>query len=45
MPNPNTGNFIISYDLPQNTSGTLQIMDVMGKEVYCLSGAPCSVLI
>ncbi|MCC6286434.1 MAG: T9SS type A sorting domain-containing protein [Chitinophagaceae bacterium] len=34
MPNPNTGNFIISYDLPQNTSGTLQIMDVMGKEVY-----------
>ncbi len=32
--NPNNGNFIINYSLPQNTSGILQIFDVMGKQVY-----------
>lgn len=32
--NPNNGNFIINYSLPQNTPGTLQIFDVMGKQVY-----------
>lgn len=34
VPNPNNGNFIINYSLPQNTSGILQIFDVMGKQVY-----------
>ncbi len=33
-PNPNDGNFIINYELPQNKSGTLEIMDIMSKVVY-----------
>jgi hypothetical protein len=33
-PNPNNGNFIINYNLPQNKSGTLQIINVLGKQVY-----------
>lgn len=33
-PNPNNGNFRIMYLLPQNKSGTLQIFDITGKEIY-----------
>ncbi|MBE7510159.1 MAG: hypothetical protein BWX95_02701 [Bacteroidetes bacterium ADurb.Bin141] len=33
-PNPNNGNFKIMYLLPQNKSGTLQIFDITGKEIY-----------
>lgn len=33
-PNPSNGNFKIIYLLPQNKSGTLQIFDITGKEVY-----------
>ena len=34
MPNPNNGNFIVSYELPQNTSGKLEIFDINGRAVY-----------
>lgn len=34
VPNPNNGNFIVNYFLPQNKAGTLQILDVMGKQIY-----------
>ena len=34
FPNPSNGNFKIVYLLPQNKSGTLQIFDITGKEVY-----------
>lgn len=33
-PNPSNGNFKIIYLLPQNKSGTLQIFDITGKQVY-----------
>ena len=33
-PNPSNGNFKIIYLLPQNKSGTLQIFDINGKQVY-----------
>ena len=33
-PNPNTGSFNISYMLPQNKKGLLQIFDITGREVY-----------
>ena len=33
-PNPNNGNFRIMYLLPQNKSGTLQIFNITGKEIY-----------
>ena len=34
MPNPNAGNFIVSYELPQNTKGKLEIFDINGRAVY-----------
>ncbi|MEO8148838.1 MAG: hypothetical protein ABI723_14430, partial [Bacteroidia bacterium] len=34
LPNPNAGNFKISYLLPQNKNGLFQIIDVTGKTVY-----------
>lgn len=33
-PNPNNGNFTITYPPPQNKSGTFQIYDVTGKVVF-----------
>ena len=33
-PNPNNGNFIISYLLPQNKSGIFEIFDMIGKRVF-----------
>jgi hypothetical protein len=33
-PNPSNGSFKIIYLLPQNKSGTLQIFDINGKQVY-----------
>lgn len=33
-PNPNNGHFKIIYLLPQNKSGSLQIFDINGKQVY-----------
>ncbi len=33
-PNPNNGNFKISYLLPQNEKGKLEIFDISGKRVY-----------
>lgn len=43
-PNPNSGNFIINYTLPQNKSGTLEIFDVLGKRVYAQALPPWSVM-
>ncbi len=34
FPNPSNGNFKIIYLLPQNKSGTLQIFDINGKQIY-----------
>lgn len=34
FPNPSNGNFNISYLLPQNKEGKLQIFDVTGKCIY-----------
>ena len=34
FPNPNDGNFVISYVLPQNKDGTLEIFDVEGRKVF-----------
>lgn len=34
FPNPSNGNFKIIYHLPHNKSGSLQIIDITGKEVY-----------
>lgn len=33
-PNPSNGNFKIMYLLPQNKSGTFQILDITGKQVF-----------
>ena len=33
-PNPNNGNFTISYLLPQNKSGTFEVFDINGRKVY-----------
>ena len=33
-PNPSVGNFKISYLLPQNEKGKLEILDVNGRRVY-----------
>ncbi len=35
-PNPNNGNFIISYFLPQNKNGRLEVYDLNGKLIYHL---------
>ncbi|MBV6454643.1 MAG: hypothetical protein FNNCIFGK_01907 [Bacteroidia bacterium] len=43
-PNPNNGNFRIMYLLPQNKSGTLQIFDITGKEIYHQNVPPWSTL-
>ena len=43
-PNPNNGNFRIMYLLPQNKSGTLQIFDITGKEIYHQNLPPWSTL-
>ncbi|MCB8931493.1 MAG: T9SS type A sorting domain-containing protein [Bacteroidia bacterium] len=43
-PNPNNGNFKIMYLLPQNKSGTLQIFDITGKEIYHQNLPPWSTL-
>lgn len=43
-PNPNNGNFTVNYTLPQNKEGTLQILDVMGKQVYKQTLPPWSVM-
>ncbi|KXK45153.1 MAG: legume lectin beta domain-containing protein [Bacteroidetes bacterium OLB10] len=43
-PNPNNGNFRIMYLLPQNKSGTLQIFDITGKEIYHQTLPPWSTL-
>ncbi|HNL05522.1 MAG TPA: T9SS type A sorting domain-containing protein [Bacteroidia bacterium] len=43
-PNPNNGNFKIIYLLPQNKSGTLQIFDITGKEVYKQNLPPWSTM-
>jgi WD40 repeat protein len=33
-PNPNNGNFKISYLLPQNQNGTFEMFDVNGRKIY-----------
>ena len=33
-PNPNTGNFMVSYALPPNTEGILMANDLLGRPVY-----------
>ncbi len=41
-PNPNTGVFEVSYDLPQNSTGMVIVYNAEGKEVYrfnCKEGA------
>ncbi len=43
-PNPNNGIFRIMYLLPQNKSGTLQIFDITGKEIYHQTLPPWSTL-
>jgi len=43
-PNPNNGNFKIVYLLPQNKSGTLQIFDITGKQVYKQNLPPWSTM-
>jgi hypothetical protein len=36
-PNPNNGNFNISYLLPQNKPGTFEVFDINGRKVYSMS--------
>jgi hypothetical protein len=43
-PNPNDGNFKVSYLLPQNQKGKLEIYDVKGRRVYEMSLPPWSTL-
>ena len=43
-PNPSNGNFKIIYLLPQNKSGTLQIFDITGKEVFRQNLSPWSTM-
>mgnify|MGYP003536808058 FL=1 len=43
-PNPNNGSFKIIYLLPQNKSGTLQIFDITGKEVFRQNLSPWSTM-
>lgn len=43
-PNPNNGNFSITYLLPQNKSGILEIFDVNGRKVYSQNLPPWSTL-
>ena len=33
-PNPNNGNFSLSYSLPQNKSGMLEVFDVNGRKLF-----------
>lgn len=34
FPNPNNGNFSVSYSLPENKSGRIEIFDVTDKIIY-----------
>jgi len=43
-PNPSNGSFKIIYLLPQNKSGTLQIFDINGKQVYKQNLPPWSTM-
>ncbi len=43
-PNPSNGSFKIIYLLPQNKSGTLQIFDITGKQVYKQNLPPWSTM-
>ncbi|HRE23794.1 MAG TPA: T9SS type A sorting domain-containing protein [Bacteroidia bacterium] len=43
-PNPTNGSFKIIYLLPQNKSGTLQIFDINGKEVFRQNLSPWSTM-
>ena len=43
-PNPSNGSFKIIYLLPQNKSGTLQIFDITGKEIYKQNLPPWSTM-
>ena len=43
-PNPNNGNFKISYLLPQNEKGKLEIYDVNGRKVYEMNLPPWSTM-
>ncbi|MDQ3050778.1 MAG: T9SS type A sorting domain-containing protein, partial [Bacteroidota bacterium] len=36
-PNPNNGNFKVSYLLPQNEKGKLEIFDITGRKVFDLA--------
>jgi type IX secretion system substrate protein len=33
-PNPNTGQFEVNYELPQNEQGTLEVINILGEVVY-----------
>lgn len=43
-PNPNNGKFGISYLLPQNKSGSFEVYDLIGKQVYRTALPPWSTL-
>ncbi|MBS1760805.1 MAG: T9SS type A sorting domain-containing protein [Bacteroidetes bacterium] len=43
-PNPTNGSFKIIYLLPQNKSGTLQIFDINGKQIYKQNLPPWSTI-
>jgi hypothetical protein len=43
-PNPNNGSFKISYLLPQNSAGRIEVMDVQGKIVFQMQLPPWSTM-
>jgi hypothetical protein len=43
-PNPNTGNFKVSYMLPQNQKGKLEIFDINGRRLYEMNLPPWSTM-
>ncbi|MBL0343560.1 MAG: T9SS type A sorting domain-containing protein [Bacteroidetes bacterium] len=44
LPNPSNGEFKISYILPQNEKGRLEIFDVNGRRVYEMNLPPWSTM-
>ena len=43
-PNPTNGNFKITYLLPQNKSGTLEVVDINGRRIYEMNLPPWSTM-
>jgi hypothetical protein len=37
IPNPNNGNMQVAYEIPENTTGTFEVYNMMGEKLFSYS--------